>query len=164
MIDDLVRWLASTHASHFIRIVTWVIPTVQTIHILAISAVISAVMLIYLRSFGVAMRGEARAEVARRFLPIIWYGVLVLLVTGVILIVGEPDRELPNPMFQLKMVLLVGALTLTALFQRPLRRNPGYWDQTAARRAGAMMLSVVSLALWIGIVIAGRWIAYAVTD
>jgi hypothetical protein len=58
------------------------------------------------------------------------------------------------------MVLLVVALALTALFQRPLRADPLYWDHTKGRRAGAVTLSAVSLAVWIAIVFAGRWIAY----
>jgi hypothetical protein len=161
MLDHLVSWLADTRASGVIRNVTWVIPAVQTLHILAISAVVSAVMLIHLRSLRLAVRGEPRADVARRFAPIIWYGTLVLLVTGVILIVGEPHRELVNPVFQIKMVLLIVALALTAVFQRFMQVDPLYWDHTHARRAAAAMLSVVSLAVWIGIVFAGRWIAYA---
>lgn len=161
MLEHFVKWIANTRASGVIRDVTWIIPAVQTVHILAISAVVSAVILLHLRSFRLALRGDPRADVARRFLPVIWYGVLVLLVTGVILIVGEPHRELVNPAFQLKMALLLVALGLTAVFQRFLRSDPLYWDRTAARRATAVMLSVISLAVWIGIVFAGRWIAYA---
>lgn len=161
MLEQFVSWLADTRASDLIRNVTWVIPAVQTVHILAISAVFSAVMLIHLRSLRLAVRGEPRADVARRFGPIIWYGTLVLLVTGVVLIVGEPHRELANPVFQIKMVLLLVALALTALFQRLIHADPLYWDHTHARRAAAATLSVISLAVWIGIVFAGRLIAYA---
>lgn len=163
MLQHLVNWLGNTHASSVIRDVTWIIPAVQTIHILAISAVFTAVMLIHLRSFKLALRGEPRAEVARRFIPIIWYGTLVLLVTGVILVIGEPNRELMNPIFRIKMLLLVVALALTVLYQRPLRTGPLYWDQTTARRAAGATLSAFSLAVWIGIVFAGRLIAYAAT-
>ena len=161
MLDRFIGWLADTRASDVIRSVTWVIPAVQTVHILAISAVFSAVMLIHLRSLKFVARSEPRADVARRFAPIIWYGTLVLLVTGVILIVGEPHRELANPVFQIKMVLLVVALVLTAVFQRLMQADLLYWDHTHARRAAAAALSVISLAVWIGIVFAGRLIAYA---
>ena len=85
----------------------------------------------------------------------------MLLVQEVVLIVGEPHRELVNPVFQIKMVLLVVALALTAVFQRFMQADPLYWDHTHARRAAAATLSVISLAVWIGIVFAGRWIAYA---
>jgi hypothetical protein len=160
VIAQLVHWLGGTEASQVIQNVSWIIPLVQTIHILAISAVITAVMLVHLRNFGMAMRSQSKSALAQRFLPLIWYSVCVLFVTGVILIVGEPKRELPNPVFQLKMLLLVVALALTAIFQQPLRADPLYWDQSAAHRTGALMISLVSLALWTGIIFAGRWIAY----
>jgi hypothetical protein len=160
VIAQLVHWLGGTEASQVIQNVSWIIPLVQTIHILAISVVITAVLLVHLRNFGVAMRSQSKSALAQRFLPLIWYSVCVLLVTGVILIVGEPKRELPNPVFQLKMLLLVVALALTAMFQQPLRTDPLYWDQSAAHRTGALMISLVSLALWTGIIFAGRWIAY----
>jgi Family of unknown function (DUF6644) len=160
VIAQLVHWLGATEASQVIQNVSWIIPFVQTIHILAISVVITAVLLVHLRNFGVAMRSQSRSALAQRLLPLIWYSVCVLLITGVILIVGEPKRELPNPVFQLKMLLLVVALALTAIFQRALRADPLYWDQSPAHRTGAVMISLMSLALWIGIIFAGRWIAY----
>ncbi|MGH7104894.1 MAG: DUF6644 family protein [Acetobacteraceae bacterium] len=160
MMAHVVQWLGATEASQIIQNVSWIIPLVQTIHILAISVVITAVLLVHLRNFGVVMRSQSRRALAERFLPLIWYSVCVLLVTGIILIVGEPKRELPNPVFQIKMLLLVVALALTALFERPLRADALYWDQSAAHRAGAGMISIVSLALWVGIIFAGRWIAY----
>jgi hypothetical protein len=162
MIGELVHWLANTHASYVIQTVTWVIPAVQTIHILAISAVMTAVAMIHLRTFGIAVPSQARAAVTHRFVPVICYGVLVLLTTGIVLIIGEPERELENPAFRLKMVLLVVALALTALFQRPLRGEPLYWDRSNLRRASALAISFVSIAVWIGIVFAGRWIGYEV--
>lgn len=160
MLNQVVHWLGATQASHVISNVNWIIPAVQTVHILAISVVITVAFLVHLRNFGVAMTGQPKGAVAQRFLPLIWYAVGVLLVSGIILIVGEPKRELPNPMFQLKMLLLLAALTLTALFQRPLRSDPLYLDRPGARRAGAYLISFLSLALWTGIVFAGRWIAY----
>lgn len=160
MLNQVVHWLGATRASQIIANVNWIIPTVQTVHILAISVVITAAFLVHLRNFGMALTGQPKGAVAQRFLPLIWYAVGALLVSGIILIVGEPKRELPNPMFQLKMVLLVAALTLMAIFQRPLRSDPGYLDRPGTRRAGAYLISLVSLALWIGIVFAGRWIGY----
>jgi hypothetical protein len=38
-----------------------------------------------------------------------------------------------------------------------LHRNQGYWER---HRAVAALLGSVSLVTWVGIVAAGRWIAY----
>ena len=126
---DFCSWLEQTPFSVAIQSTSWIVPAVQTVHILAIAAVMSSALMI-------ALRGESR------FRPVIWWALPVLLATGVVMIVGEPARSLANPVFQIKMLLLLGAITVTVA----LRKLPA---------AG-----VVSLALWVGIVFAGRWIAY----
>lgn len=157
------EWLEATDLSQVIQTVTWIIPTVQTIHILAIAAVMSSVAMVDLRLLGLIGRGEAVDLVARRFVPWIWFALPVLLVTGSVLVIGEPSRSLENPAFQTKMALLLLAIAATLLFQRPLRRDAAYWEETPARRNRGRALAIVSLALWIGIVFAGRWIAYMLT-
>src|SRR5262249_46770835 len=97
---------------------------------------------------------------SERSVRIIWWALPVLLVTGIVMIIGEPARSLQNPVFQLKMCLVITAVVITLCFQAPLRRNSTFWDATAARRGFSLGLAGLSLALWIGIVFAGRWIAY----
>jgi hypothetical protein len=99
-------------------------------------------------------------EVSSRFLPLVWWPLLILLATGAIMIIGEPARSLKNPAFQLKMTLLVAALIVTGLFQLLQRRNPVFGDLRSGSRAAATTVAIVSMLLWSAIVFAGRWIAY----
>ena len=155
-------WLAATPLSQFIQTTEWIIPAVQTLHILCIAVVISAVLVVHLHTLGLAMRNQSSAVLAARFLPGLWWTLILLLVSGSILIIAEPGRSLPNTMFQLKMSLLVVAIALTLLYQVPLRKDPAYWEKTRARRTNSVAIAIVSLATWVGIVFAGRWIAYAI--
>jgi len=159
-LQSFSAWLANTQASFVIQTTTGLIPAVQTIHILCVAIVISAVLLVHLNTLGIAMRGYTGAQLATRLLPGLWWAVLVLLTTGSILIVAEPGRSLPNSMFQLKMLLLIVAITLTLLYQMPLRKEASHWEATPARRLSARAIAIVSLIVWICIVFAGRWIAY----
>jgi hypothetical protein len=153
-------WLAATNLSSVIQNVSWIIPTVQTVHIVCVAIVVSATFLVSLRILGIFDRSEAIAALAHRFLPWIWYALVVLLVTGALLIIGEPNRSLMNPAFAVKMLMLVIVASLTALLQRPLATEATYWDVSAQRRMLARSIAVVSLVLWSCIVFAGRWIAY----
>ena len=83
-----------------------------------------------------------------------------LLATGTIMIIGEPPRTLKNPVFQLKMALLVAAITVTGLFQYLLRRNPAFGEPGPQQRFAAAAIAVLSMLLWSGIIFSGRWIAY----
>jgi uncharacterized membrane protein SirB2 len=126
----------------------------QIIHILAISSVISSVFLLNLRLIGIWGGDEAPDAASRRLLPFIWWPLPILLVTGALLITAEPARSLENPSFALKMALLAAAIGLTLLSQRLYARTP----QPAS--IAARGLGVASIAVWVGIVLAGRWIAY----
>jgi hypothetical protein len=131
------------------------------VHILAIGAVISSALCINLRLFGLLATDQPLARVSARFLRVIWLALPVLLVTGSLLITAEPLRSIGSPAFQLKMALLVCVTIVLLIYQRRLARTES--GSTGARGAprGAGVLTVVSLMLWIGIIFAGRWIAYA---
>ena len=80
----------------------------------------------------------------------------MLLITGIVMIVGEPARSLKNPVFQLKMALLLAAMAVTALHQLRLARRHALPNG----RGTALLIALPSLGLWAAIVFAGRWIAY----
>ncbi len=153
-------WLERTPFSQKLQTVEWVIPAVQTVHILAIAAVMGAMLLFNLRLFGLSGTEVPLARFSTRFVRVIWCAVLVLLASGVLMIAAEPGRSLLNPVFQLKMALLLAALVLTAATVRPLRARPGYWSATVAHARVARASALVSTGLWVAILFAGRWIAY----
>ncbi len=156
MLSRFCEWLVLTPVSLWIASVSWVVPTVQIVHILAISVVMSSVLLFDLRVLGVAGGDMSVPSSARRHLPWIWGGVVVLAISGSILIVGEPARELLNWTFQLKMALLAAVLLITAAVQTVLRVEA----PSMGRAKAARLAAVLSLALWVGIVVCGRLIAY----
>jgi hypothetical protein len=152
-------WLDQTPASQVVQTHAWIVPTVQTIHILAIAVVTTSALMIDLRLVGIIGRDQPIERVSSRFFPLIWSVVLVLLATGIVMIVGEPARSLRNPIFQLKMVLLIAALTVTFILQR-LSHNKAFSDLTKGPPLAAQIMAVVSVLLWAGIIFSGRWIAY----
>jgi hypothetical protein len=159
-LGEFSKWLAATEVSHFIQTTTWIIPTLQTIHILCVAAVFSAAILVDLRIWRLIERDEPLPDMARRFLPTIWPLLLILLVTGSLLIVGEPRRSLLNSTFYLKMALLAVAILLTAGLQRSLSSSPNFWDRDRWRRMAGRFAATVSILVWCAILFAGRWIAY----
>jgi len=105
--------------------------------------VMSSVLMLDLRLLGIFGADQPLARVTSRFRPVIWWTLPILLATGVVMIIGEPARSLANPVFQLKMLLLLAAITVTAALHK-----------------GSRIIAIASLLLWVGIVFAGRWIAY----
>src|SRR5271170_5986503 len=164
MLQIFSKWLGATAASAVIQNVSWIIPLVQTIHILAIAIVLSSVAMLDLRLLGLAGKRVTISGMAERFLPWIWGALVVLALTGIILITGEPDRSLLNPAFQIKMALVVAAIVVTLIFQHTVRRNAAFRDLSPARRRSARLTALISLAIWLAIAICGRLIAYVGQD
>ena len=159
-LSEFSRWLAATPLSHVIQTTKWVIPTLQTVHILSVAVVFSSAVLVDLRLWRLLNRDLPLPEVARRFLPTVWPVLLVLLITGSLLIIGEPRRSLLNSTFYLKMALLAVAIVLTAWLQWTLSSSPNFWDKNRGRRMAGQLAATLSIMVWCGILFAGRWIAY----
>ena len=160
VLSEFSKWLAATPLSHVIQTTKWVIPALQTIHILSVAVVFSSAVLVDLRLWRLLNRDVPLPDVARRFLPMIWPVLLVLLITGSLLIIGEPKRSLLNSAFYLKMALLAVAIVLTAWLQWTLSSSPNFWDKNQVRRMAGQFAATLSILVWCGILFAGRWIAY----
>ena len=163
MISEFCEWLSGTPVSQLIQTQLWIIPTVQSSHILAIAVVMASGWLICLRMMGVSGRSHSIHGMANRFLPWIWSALLVLAVSGLILVVGEPARQLLNVAFRLKMLLVAGLAAATYVFQRALTRNSAYWDMPGAPALAVKGVGALSLFALVVIAVAGRWIAYVET-
>jgi hypothetical protein len=157
MLQEFCDWLSETPVSLTVQSVSWIIPTTQSIHILSIAVVMSCMVMFDLRMMRLVGRHHPIDVIGRRLLPPVWWALIALALTGTVLIVGEPARELTNVMFQLKVVLIFVAIVITAVMQNKMRLEPLYWEK---RRMAAVFLATVSLLVWVGILSAGRWIGY----
>ena len=152
-----VQWLQSSPMSLTVRKIGWLIPLMQTLHILANGLVLSAIIMIDLRVWGRSQTEPLRDRV-RRLLPWLWAAMGVLTATGLVLILGTPRRTLLDKTFQVKMLMMAVAIAATIALAVALRRMaPG--GISAGRAAGVM--AATTLLLWLGVTLAGRgrWIA-----
>ncbi|HXW63221.1 MAG TPA: DUF6644 family protein [Candidatus Acidoferrales bacterium] len=157
VIESFCDWLSTTALSLTIQTVMWIIPAVQTVHILCVAIVMSCMAMLDLRLIGISGRRHSISQVVSRFVPWVWGALPVLLASGITLIIGEPSRELLNPYFRAKMVMLATVIVITLAVERQNKKVANYWEE---RRAAAAWTGLASLLLWVGIVTAGRWIAY----
>ena len=160
MIQHFSDWLASTWLSQLFANANWFVPTVQTVHILMIAVVVTALGMLDFRLLRLTRSGPPAETLAVKFVPWVWRALVVLLITGILLTITEPNRELMNDAFRLKMLLVVLLVVLTLIVPRASAREPGYWNASPARQRFGQVLGVGSLVLCVSIVAAGRLIAY----
>ena len=161
MIERFAEWLSQTAPSILIQTHNaWVIPTIQSIHIVTVGVVLASVLMIDLRVLGWAGHDQTLRETANRFGPWLLWGLLAQLVTGALMVVGEPERELQTFSFWLKMLLVAVGTLIAVVFLIALRNNEQHWERTLVHSGSVKALAIVTLALWVSIVILGRLIAY----
>lgn len=163
MIHHFATWLNDTSLSSAFKTAGWLVPVSQSVHIIAIGIVLSAFVMLTMRTTGLSSRGVGISLLNRRFLPWVWVSIVVLAVTGVIQIIAEPGRAMPNPYFQAKMAFLVVVIALLWRFQSAVRRDPALWDSREIFPARIRGVFALLLLLTIAIIFCGRWIAYSDT-
>ncbi len=66
IVNEFSKWLAATPLSHTIQTTGWIIPNLQTIHILSVAVLFSSAILVDLRIWRVLQRDAPLPDVARR--------------------------------------------------------------------------------------------------
>jgi hypothetical protein len=153
-IHQFSEWLSSTSLSQAIQVTSWAIPSIQTVHIICLALVFACALVFTLRIAGRGFATEPLNLLAARFTRAIWYLLLVLLLSGTLLIIAEPGRTITNPVFYAKMIMLALVVIITAWLAAVSRRQ-------FERPTGLhVFMAVVGMLLWVGIMFAGRLIAY----
>ena len=86
----------------------------------------------------------------RRYFRFVWVGFWLNVVSGVFLLIAYPTKALTNPVFYVKLLLIAGGV---AALKRIEHSMP------AVNRS----LAVWMLGLWLGVLTAGRALAYTAT-
>jgi hypothetical protein len=136
-------------------------PVIQTIHILGVTAIMGSIVMIDLKVLGLALPGQSTPELVHRLMPWMWWALPVNAVSGLTLVFARPLRYAINPVFGLKFTMMAPAILLAGVFHLASMKDPSFWERSSGRRASAKVIAGLSLLLWIGVVFAGRWIAYA---
>jgi hypothetical protein len=157
---EFAEWLQATPLSVWIQSVEWIIPFLQSIHIVMIGVVVVSSAMISLRVLGKVRVDEPFTAVWRRFAPWMWVGLTVMAATALPLIIAEPVREFSTVSFWVKMTLILLAIACVTVLDRtfkPVAHGPEAMPEFPS---GAKIVAVATIVIWIGVVFFGRAIAY----
>ncbi|HTQ98430.1 MAG TPA: DUF6644 family protein [Candidatus Acidoferrum sp.] len=128
--------------------------TAQLMHVAGLVLVLSSVLLVSLRLIGHGPRALTAAQLATATHKLVWTGLGLLLVSGLLMFVPAALLYYPNTFFRVKFVLLALALIVYfTLYRRAARSGQsGTWLSWAA--------ALISLGLWFGVAVMGRFIGF----
>ena len=142
-----------------IRQSLWLYPAANVGHIAFLTMFAGSVAIMDVRLLGglAAMAPGALLTRARRFALAALAG---MAITGFMLFSAEASHVSLNPVFQIKMALLVAGLVNVALYEFSLKRAVEALAPGAALPPRAKVVGVLSLGIWLAVAICGRSIAY----
>ena len=159
--NAFAEWLSKTAPSVFIQThEVWMIPTIQSFHIMGISLAVGSALMITLRILGFAGADQTLLQNQQRFGPWLNAALCLLLASGALLVVAEPVRELVTFSFWLKMALVLAMTLIAWAFQAGVNRDPQRWDGVLVKLASVKWAAVLIFLIWGCIIILGRLIAY----
>jgi len=151
------QWAEATTVGEVIRDSSWAFAVIESFHLLALSVIGGAVLIVDLRLLGLGLRTQPIADVARDARPWLVGSLIVMLVTGVGLFLSEPMKCYASTAFAVKMTCLALALVFTFT----VRMKVTLADEGRVRPAWLKLVALVSLALWFGVGASGRWIGFS---
>jgi hypothetical protein len=146
--SDLSMWIRGDSMLAF--------PTIITLHTIGMGFLAGGSAAIDLRILGAASGVPLKAMA--QFRPVLWLAFIVNAITGVLMVIAYPTKQLTNPVFYTKLSLLVFALWLLYRVVTDV-----VMTEEADRKAltsKAKILASLSLAAWVGLIIAGRLLQY----
>ena len=157
---DFAFWLGDTSLSLFMVENFWNVPIAQVIHIAAIGLGFASLLMLTLRTYEKAGTTLSVAANAARYLPWMWWSLLTILLSGLLMITAEPIRNMVNAVFWIKMIALVVTMLITLRFHSSVKAKALAAGDAYVASSGTRTTGLLLLILWCFIMFCGRWIAY----
>src|SRR5215469_6487626 len=132
--SDLSMWIRGDSMLAF--------PTIITLHTICMGFLAGASSAIDLRILGAAPGFPL--DSLRRFYPLMWLAFGINAVTGVLMVIGYPTKQLTNPLFYIKLSLVALGIWLVFRIGSEVLRAPE--SGRKAMTARAKWLAATSLA------------------
>ena len=161
MIEALTEEMMASNLTQWIQATYWLWPILEIFHFFGLTLLMGGLIIVDLRMIG--FLSYIGLEEVKKLLPLVIFGFLVNLITGVLFLFGDPSRYSINIGFQIKMILVLLAGCNAAIYH--LKVEPLFSNLNLTDRLPLMIkiTGFTSLTLWTGVLLLGRLIPYVGT-
>jgi hypothetical protein len=147
-------WSVDLHESQYAYSV------IESIHVWTMGVFFGSILMVDLRLLGWTLRKVPISEFAHRLLPWTIGAFVIMVITGMLLVLAIPLRSYQSIFFRTKMVLLLLAGLNIWIFHSRVYPKAAASDVDGPPPKAARLAGALSLSLWVGVIVAGRMIAY----
>lgn len=155
-------WLVQLKNSALVELINqwvWTYPMIEAVHILGITLLVGSVALFDLRLLGIA-RHLLVTDLAQYLLPVSYAGFGVVVLSGFLLFATDAPAIAFNPIFRLKLILILGTGINAIIFHWQCYPSVLQWNRNIKPPGRVQLIAMVSLLLWVAVIISGNLIAY----
>jgi len=151
------QWCEASGIGETIRKSSWLFPVIEAIHLLGLGVIGGAVLVVDMRLLGLGLKRQSAAELARNAQPWLVGSLVLMIITGGLLFLSEAIKCYYHDAFWFKMSCLFLAIVFTFTIQRKVTMT----DETRVSPVWSKVVAIVSVLLWAGVGIGGRWIGFS---
>ena len=151
------QWCEQSAIGDAIRRSSWLFPVIEAVHLLGLGLIGGAVLVVDLRLLGLGLRRQSVSQLARDAQPWLIGSLILMIITGTLLFLSEAIKCYYHPAFWMKMTSLFLAIVFTFTVQRKVTMA----DEDRVSPLGSKVVALVSVLLWSGVGIGGRWIGFS---
>ena len=137
----------------------WLYPSVEIVHITGIALLVGSIAILDLRLLGLSRSLPVR-RLAAHILPWSIASFALIVPSGLAMFVAHANDLLSNPLFAVKMGLILLAGANAGILHAGVFQSAGKWDVDAMPPLAARAAAAASLLLWISVIACGRLLAY----
>lgn len=137
----------------------WLYPSVEIVHITGIALLVGSIAILDLRLLGLSRSLPVR-RLAAHILPWSIASFVLIVPSGLAMFVAHANDLLSNPLFAVKICLILLAGANAGLLHAGVFRSAGQWDVDVMPPFAARAAAAASLLLWISVIACGRLLAY----
>jgi hypothetical protein len=148
------EWLQHTYIGETIRHSAALIALLEIVHLIGLTLLLGTILMVDLSLLGLGIGRQPVSRIARELDTFSSIGLAIMLVSGPLILTSEAERCFKTPAFWVKMALLA----IAVIFHFTIHRRVALAEPPEPHPRARMVASL-SLALWVGVALAGKGIA-----
>ena len=151
---ELIYFLEDSFIGEYVRNSLWLFPVIQSFHLIGLGILGGAIVLGDFRLMGILMRTESTRYVVQVTKPWFYFGLIVLVSTGIPLFLSEAVKCYYSRAFWIKISCLFAGILFVYFIRNPiaLSRDENYFVK---------FLGLVSFCICVVTAASGRWIGFS---
>lgn len=151
MLLQICRWLQNNSFIDLLNGTAGLAAALEILHYFSMFILVGSSAIVDLRILGLLGRRESPARLADRLFPWVWYSLALNFFSGFFMFSGSAVSYYRNDVFYDKIGIVALAVAATIVVQLKMPK----WNESSSMPVGAKFIAVISIALWLGAIVAG---------